>query len=248
MHRKIFIVLLVSIWSFQLFSAEAKVAIPSISVPKNGTGSMPVNIEYHGPVAGLQLEIIYNTGQVRLGEPVISDENKHFEVSSNDQDGHLKILVFSLSGKKLDLEKQTLLTIPVRPLPDFKGQVEIDIEELILADPQGKNIRLQKRIGTLEVAENIPQTYEVHPNFPNPFNPVTSIKYQLPQAAQVLAVVYNLAGQEVRTLQNGYQTPGYYQLKWDGKNNKGHPVASGEYIFNLKANDYQKTMKMLFLK
>ncbi len=248
MQRKIFSITIILFWSFYLSADEAKVDIPSISVPKNGSGSLPINIEYQAPVAGVQIEMAYNTTQVRLEEPVISGKNGHFEVSSNSQNGHLKILVFSFSGKQLDLTNQPLLTIPVHPLPGFKGKVDLSLTELILADPQGKNIQVKKRIGTLEVSENLPQTYQVQPNFPNPFNPVTRIKYQLPEASQVVAVVYNLAGQEVRTLENNYKAAGYYQLKWDGKNNDGQQVASGEYIFNLKANGYQKAMKMLFLK
>ncbi len=86
-----------------------------------------------------------------------------------------------------------------------------------------------------------------HP-FPNPFNPSTVISYQLPVNSQVSLKIYNLLGQEVRTLVNGYETAGTKQITWDGKDNHGNTVSSGVYIYRLQAGKYCQTRKCLLIK
>lgn len=95
---------------------------------------------------------------------------------------------------------------------------------------------------------HLPKTFNLSQNYPNPFNPLTSIKYQLPQATDVSLKIYNIMGQEVKTLVSQHQEPGYYQVTWDGTLRDGQPVASGLYIYQLRAGSFMKTHKMMFLK
>ncbi|MCK5032070.1 MAG: T9SS type A sorting domain-containing protein, partial [Calditrichia bacterium] len=78
-------------------------------------------------------------------------------------------------------------------------------------------------------------------NYPNPFNPTTTISYQLKETADVKLVVYNILGQEVRTLVNQHKQAGAYQVVWDGRNNIGQPVGSGIFIYKIVANSYGET-------
>jgi hypothetical protein len=94
----------------------------------------------------------------------------------------------------------------------------------------------------------IPDSYGLEQNSPNPFNPVTDINYALPQAGDVKMTIYNVLGQSVRDLVNGYQEAGNYTVTWDGKDAFGKPVASGVYFYRIKAGDYEKTRKMMLLK
>jgi len=94
---------------------------------------------------------------------------------------------------------------------------------------------------------SVPQTFELQQNFPNPFNPETSIRYQLAQSTDVSLKVYNIMGQAVRTLVNDAQAAGSYQVKWDGKDNLGRQVASGVYIFRLKAGEQFKSSRTMML-
>lgn len=90
--------------------------------------------------------------------------------------------------------------------------------------------------------------FELYPNYPNPFNPLTVIKYQLPVNSEVLLKIYNVLGQEVRTLVAEYQSAGYKQVMWDGKNNHGDAVPSGIYIYRLVAGHFVKSNKMMLIK
>ena len=98
--------------------------------------------------------------------------------------------------------------------------------------------------------ETRPEAYALHENYPNPFNPETTIKYQLPDAGQVRLEVYNMLGQVVKTLvDNQFQNAGRYTLQWDATNNSGQPLSSGVYFYRILAGgEYQSHKKMLLLK
>jgi len=93
-----------------------------------------------------------------------------------------------------------------------------------------------------------PTTFELLGNYPNPFNATTTISYSLPQNAEVNLVIYNVAGQKVRTVIEGNQSAGIHSLVWDGRNDSGQPVASGIYFYRLKAGELTSTRRMTLLK
>jgi hypothetical protein len=95
-----------------------------------------------------------------------------------------------------------------------------------------------------------PEAYALNDNYPNPFNPETTIKYQLPDAGQVRLEVYNMLGQVVKTLvDNQFQNAGRYTLQWDATNNSGQPLSSGVYFYRILAGgEFQSHKKMLLLK
>ena len=95
----------------------------------------------------------------------------------------------------------------------------------------------------------IPDAFELDQNFPNPFNPVTSIRYKLGKAANVKLTIYNMAGQKVRTLVNSKQSSGNYTVQWNGTNGYGQQVASGIYIYHMTADGKAlKSRKMVLLR
>jgi len=94
----------------------------------------------------------------------------------------------------------------------------------------------------------IPTEYALHDNYPNPFNPITNIKYDIPENTHVTLAIYNTLGQHVIDLVNEEQPAGYYHLQWNGLNKRGTPVGSGLYIYRLTAEGYTKSAKMTFLK
>lgn len=93
-----------------------------------------------------------------------------------------------------------------------------------------------------------PQGFALQPNYPNPFNPDTQINYQLPEAGAVTLEVYNAMGQKIRVLEQAYRPAGLHQVNWDGRNDQGHIVAGGVYLYRLTAGTFSQTRRMLFLK
>ncbi len=96
---------------------------------------------------------------------------------------------------------------------------------------------------------DVPKAYGLKQNFPNPFNPSTRIQFTLPVKGHVSLKIYNVAGQLVRTLQDGVMDVGSHELTWDGSNNLGTSVASGVYFYKLNASDdYENMKKMVLLR
>ena len=114
------------------------------------------------------------------------------------------------------------------------GEVEIAISDLGVAKA---------------VVQTRPEAFSLADNFPNPFNPTTTIKYALPQAADVELTVYNVVGQPVRTLVAEYQSAGRYAVEWDATNDSGHSLSSGMYLYRLQVGgEFHEVKKMLLLR
>ncbi|MCI0495690.1 T9SS type A sorting domain-containing protein, partial [candidate division KSB1 bacterium] len=103
---------------------------------------------------------------------------------------------------------------------------------------------------TTSVAEQqmMPQSYALHQNHPNPFNPTTRICYELPEATEVDVVIFDLQGNLVKRLFNGRQNAGRYEMEWNGRNNQGIRVVSGIYFYRLTTEKFSATHKMILAK
>jgi len=98
---------------------------------------------------------------------------------------------------------------------------------------------------TLDV---VPKTCALHQNYPNPFNAITEIRYEIPKHSHVTLNIFNTLGQVVRTLVDGNQRVGSHTIFWDGRDGDGKEVASGLYFCQLKAGDFDNTIKMVLVK
>lgn len=88
----------------------------------------------------------------------------------------------------------------------------------------------------------------LYANYPNPFNPETTIEYQLPKISEVTIKVFNMTGQLIKTLVNQEQSAGDYIVTWNGKNEIGQDVASGVYLYKVETKDFVQTRKMLLIR
>ena len=101
---------------------------------------------------------------------------------------------------------------------------------------------------TEEILSLLPDNFALHQNYPNPFNPTTTIKFDIPEPTYISLKIYNLMGQEVRSLNNKWLPTGSHRLIWNGKDQQGIPVSTGVYIYRLQSQTFQQTRKMLLLK
>lgn len=110
-------------------------------------------------------------------------------------------------------------------------------------------------VGSMEVSSvlELPRQFQLAQNFPNPFNPSTTIRYDLPEPATVRLQIYNMLGQKVRTLINGEQPAGYHSILWNAVNDAGVQAPSGVYLYRIEAigsdlKPFVLTKKFLLLK
>jgi len=90
--------------------------------------------------------------------------------------------------------------------------------------------------------------FALYQNYPNPFNPYTKIEYEIPKTTRVNLKIYNILGQEIKTLIDYEQQTGNYQIIWDGTNNYNIHVSSGIYIYKIKAGNFVQGKKMILLR
>ncbi|MBN2088003.1 right-handed parallel beta-helix repeat-containing protein [candidate division KSB1 bacterium] len=106
--------------------------------------------------------------------------------------------------------------------------------------------KLYKKQAPTEIWE-IPETFELHANHPNPFNPVTRIDYELPEAGRVKIEIYNILGERIIVLVNREMSAGRYFELWNARNSSGHRVSSGIYFCRMQTAQFTKTIKMTLL-
>ena len=96
---------------------------------------------------------------------------------------------------------------------------------------------------------NVPaNNFTLKDNYPNPFNPLTTISYELLADEIVNIVIYDLIGKKIKTLVSGFQTAGSKNVNWSATNNQGQPVSAGVYLYSIFYDDYRQTKKMILLK
>ena len=94
----------------------------------------------------------------------------------------------------------------------------------------------------------VPDKFTLAQNQPNPFNPQTRVGFSLPTASAVTIEIFNIAGQKVKTLIDGYYEAGEHYVTWDGRDQSGTRTASGIYLYRMKAGSFEETRKMLLIK
>ncbi len=124
-----------------------------------------------------------------------------------------------------------------------RGEIE-NVLDIQAADRTGHFVNVE----TVGTATLIPKDYMLFQNYPNPFNPITTIKYGLPEQQDVKIEIFNILGQKIRTFEVKNQPAGYHQLLWDGKNDDNVQVATGLYIYRLKAGRFVDSKKMLLIR
>ncbi|MEZ5357583.1 MAG: T9SS type A sorting domain-containing protein [Candidatus Zixiibacteriota bacterium] len=146
-------------------------------------------------------------------------------------------LLLSYAGELIGSGEMTAMQISDDP------SLEIELAEVELADVNGAVIETNK-VGS----GVLPEQFELFQNFPNPFNPTTEIKFNLSAPAHVDLTVYNILGQEVIRLVNGEYPAGQHSITWNSTDRFGDAVASGIYLYRIKAGDTVASRKMVLLK
>ena len=134
----------------------------------------------------------------------------------------------------------------------FRSLREIEDSYIDIVDAQVRDdsYRLNSLATPVSVRiQTRPEVYALRNNYPNPFNPETTLKYDLPEAGDVKLEVYNMLGQVVSTLVNEHQAAGRYAIQWDATNDRGQSMSSGVYFYRVQVGDqFTDIKKMLLLK
>ena len=119
-------------------------------------------------------------------------------------------------------------------------------------DSSGNESEYSTQVGNVYLSIDdgllIPTHFTLHSNHPNPFNPITTLRYDLPEDALVTLTVYNMLGRKITQLVNTTQEAGFKSVQWDATDNMGRSVSAGVYLYQIQAGEFVQTKKMVLLK
>ena len=220
--------------------------------------------------AVVALDVAAGPVNINVVEKLEFDRDVQVLITPNGQAASNKVTFTTLQYHKMEIEERAqILGWIIAPRAEvefeeearFKGSVvakAISVEEDVIFVSHAGTLPAAQMLA-LNEAQNISATaasnnelavrnYELEQNYPNPFNPSTAIAFRMKEAGEVRLAIYNLQGQEVRTLLAQSLNAGAHRIAWDGKNTAGQIVPSGVYLYRLSVNGFVFTKKMSFLK
>jgi hypothetical protein len=199
---------------------------------------------------GYTFTMCYDPDKIEIMNEYMAIEEGDFLVSGNPSN---RSIFFTIQNKK-GIEFVNVLMGYVEPaigegvIATIKMKSLVDGERPDISVVDIKVANSVNRFFRLKDVSQVPDEFGLSQNYPNPFNPETRIKFQLPMTSKVVLKVYNVLGQEVRTLVNTEMKAGFHSIVWDGRNQTGVRVASGIYIYRIKAGNFVTSKKMTLLK
>ena len=223
-----------------------------------GYMSDPLLIELNNavPVKGIQFNLVDNVDYLTIESVHGLGRGADFTFVANEVDGHSLILGVNFNGEEIAPGSGAILEIQFNIASNAPlGDLIVSTTDLIVATQgglplpsNGEDYVFPITVGVDDEAE-LPTAFELKQNYPNPFNPTTTISYSVPEASEVQLGIFNLLGQEIRTLSNGEHQPGVYTTMWDGLNQNGVRVESGIYIYRMSSSaGFSATKKLVMLK
>ena len=226
--------------------------IPSSTAPRNWIAGFWNDLwlepDGHGSVwykqVGTQLIVQWN----RVGNfNAAGDTTTTFQIVLDRADSSMTFKYLDVGNTGLELSGYVAAQASSTNLWTFINGSGYPVES---RPANNKSIKLKERIltGVEDRGGELPTKFALYANYPNPFNPTTSINYDLSARAKVELTIYNIVGEKVVDVVNEEQGPGTFRATWDGRNPNGQTVASGLYLYRLKAGSFLETRKMLLLK
>ena len=209
-------------------ATPAHLAVVKATVMQDGAPAAGLELAFSRSIAGRPANYLWSgatdgDGKVRI--EILTDDPQFWRCGSS---GYYMARGTSAAGTEIS----TWCSIPIT------GGIEVTMTLHVGGDVVIEGERSLEDLGFFGLSDN----------YPNPFNPSTQIRYEIPEAGEVSLVVYNVLGQEVRRLVQGQQSAGVYRVMWDGKDALGRPVSSGVYLYRLTSGTFSEARRMLLLK
>jgi len=218
-------------------SKSSAAAVVTFYVTDKG---ITIRVESSKEVAGLQVDL---TNVISTPTTITSPFNlTGYRLDNNV----LRVVLVDKDAKTLSAGSHTIATIPM----SIMNLNEIGITNLIVGSSDGLQLSSDAMISNNQAPgdEVVPTEFALNQNYPNPFNPSTIIKFSVPQTSQVRITIYNMIGQQVRTLFEGVMEAGARTLTFDGKDQIGRTLSSGIYMYRMIAGTFVETKKMTLMK
>ena len=226
-----------------VFAGTAKVSMNDVSLSST-KGNVDLVVESNDAVYGLQFDLKYDPTQLTLNGAEATINDVTFDYAENTP-GLVRGLMFSMQGKQLNLDNiSSFVNFDFSPAQGFEGKATVSFDDVILAGENGTKIIASSSSVVVDTNNMLPIKTALNASYPNPFNPSTTINYDLAIDGYVSILVYDALGREVATLFSGDQVAGTnYQVTWNAADQ-----ASGAYFLRMTAGNYTNTQKLMLVK
>ncbi|MBN2071208.1 MAG: T9SS type A sorting domain-containing protein [Candidatus Krumholzibacteriota bacterium] len=228
---------------------DFEVSLPSFTIDPGGTATFPINVSGSGELLGHEYILCFDPEQVSVSEVRLTDQADRAILAWNaGEKGRVRIAVASAAILPVEAAVEITLRagdrlIAGEGVPVYFALARLNEDDY--TDTAG-SVTGNNDHGSL------PSVYGLDQNFPNPFNPSTSIRYSIPAGSgaltRVVLKVYDVSGRLVRTLVDEEQAPGIINVTWDGLDNNGKRVVSGVYFYSIEAGRFRDSKKMILMR
>ncbi len=244
-------------------SSSDLITLEPVNVFRSQSGVMPIRLSLTGEASRLYLPLKYDPGVIAADSVQFSSEISSYATGTSAIDNETGRLIVELIAAS---------TVPVGDylMADFHftgkaidattlvDTAHFDTCSVYLRSSAGEKLTPTVEPGMVTVGQptdvddkpsgSLPRSFKLYPNYPNPFNPSTTIGFDLPRRSYVELVVFNILGQEIRRLREQSLPAGHHQAVWSGDYVSGQQVPSGIYFYRLRTGDISRVGKMVLLK
>ncbi len=220
---------------------ERIISLGDIEALSDERFAVPVLIDEMDGVVSGQLELSFDPTKLKALDATTSDLTSDYLYAYNAQDGRLRLSFAGIESVEGSGRIAEIIFESVDSGIETIGEIDLISAKL-------NEGLFSVVISQFEGISDVPDSYSLYQNYPNPFNPQTVIHYDLPVGSQVQLSVFNLMGQKVATLVDGYRSVGSYSVVWDGKDDKGKNVASGVYLYRMETDGFVRTRKLILMR
>lgn len=261
--------MLLIIVSASMVFAGNTLSITEVSDDGAGNVTFTLGYSFDDVVAGFQFDFLSDAMFTLTGAEGGASGDAGMMVSTNESG---TVIGFSMTGATIAAGSGTFLTLSGTYDTANNGMLANmgaydscnddgdpacgdDDTRMVLSDSNASALEsnfvgVNWTIGSNTLNNDSPEIYSygLSANYPNPFNPSTTISYSIASPGEVSIVVYDMMGRHVRTLVSDFATPGSYDVIWDAKNDQGSSVAAGMYLYEMVSGDFVEVNKMLLVK
>jgi hypothetical protein len=230
------------------FLATGDLSMEDYGVAPGTVAAVPINITNGSNIYGFEAVLEFDPAVLEFDTLLLSEAMANYLIITNPlEEGVVKVVA---SGSNVDGNAGVFAILYFNVSSEFTDETFIQINDLRWNEGELVEDAAEMTLTyVLSIDEElIPDVFTLHQNFPNPFNPVTTLRYDLPEQTHVNITIYDMLGRKVRTILNQQQDLGYKSLIWDATNDYGKPVSAGIYLYQIQAGEFVQTKKMVLLK
>ena len=256
--KKIFLIIYM-ITALGITKANQVIVNSGSGAPGSRDNIISIVLNNSAPVRGIQLQIADTLNYLVADSAWTAERTSAFEIfhyNPVDQNGYLSIMLFSQSTIPVASGEIVKIRYSVSAQAPPQTVVPLLCKKVVLTDENNVKLKVVYQNGVFEVtstskvesADNQPVEYNLAQNYPNPFNPSTNISFGLAKPDYTTLTIYNMLGQQIRSLVKSNLKSGRYEYRWDGMDNYGLQVSAGVYLYQLVSGDFKETRQLTLVR